>query len=55
MWPARMFTCSEGMMSFGMFSVASRAVRIETKSSRLLPAPTWMLSAFWSPTVVSHA
>jgi hypothetical protein len=52
--PARMFTCSEGMISLGMSSCASRSVRNFTNSSFVLPPPTWMLWAFSSATVVSH-
>ena len=54
-WPARMFTCSDGTISLGMASVASRAVRIATKASRDLPPPTWTFFAFCSPTVASQA
>ena len=49
-----MLTCSDGMMSLGMASVASRASRMATKASRVVPWPTWMLWARSSPTVVSH-
>jgi len=38
--PARMFTCSEGIISPGTLSVASRSVRSLTKASRVAPSPT---------------
>ena len=38
--PARMLTCSDGMMSLGMASCASRSVRNRMKSSRDFPRPT---------------
>ena len=40
--------------NFGITNVASRSVRIFTKSSRVAPPPTWMLKARSSATVVSH-
>ena len=52
--PARMFTWIEGRMSFGIDKVASRLVRIATKSSSLTPSWTCTLPTRCAPTVVSQ-
>ena len=53
--PARILTCKDGIISFGIASCASRSSRIFTNSVRVALPPTWILAVFCSPTVVSHA
>jgi hypothetical protein len=53
--PARIFTWIDGINSNGAESPASRASRMETNSSSLMPSLTCGLLARSSPTVVSQA
>src|SRR5581483_7594297 len=50
-WPARMFTCSAGHSSFGIESVASRALRIAMNSAAVVSRARCLLSRICSAIV----